>query len=77
MKPNIKPISNELTKHLDDLTKNNDTDRYTKEINRGNNFVKYFTENDTSKESRTNIKKTLYNNRDIILKTKNNIKDKK
>ena len=65
---------NELTKHLVDLTKNDDTDRYTKEINKGNNFVKYFTENDTSKQSRSNIKKTLYNNRDIILKTKNNIK---
>jgi len=65
---------NELTKHLDDLTKNDKTNKYSKEINKGQNFVKYFTDNDTSKQSRSNIKKTLYNNRDIILKTKNNIK---
>jgi hypothetical protein len=45
-----------------------------KEIDNGLKFTDHYISNDTSKESRTAIKKTLYNNRDIVLETKNNCK---
>ena len=44
--------------------------KYEKEIDRGEKFVEHFSSNDSTKESRTNIKKLIYNNKDLISKTK-------
>jgi len=66
-----------ISNHLDDLIKNdlikNDPNKnnFKKEIDNGLKFTDHYISNDTSKISRTAIKKTLYNNRDIILETKN------
>ena len=60
-----------ISNHLDDLIKNDpNKNNYKKEIDGGLKFTDHYISNDTSKESRTAIKKTLYNNRDIILETK-------
>ena len=60
-----------MSKHLDELVKTDKNNKYSREINSGLNFVKHFTSIDTSKQSISDIKKTLYNNRDIIIKNKN------
>ena len=46
-------------------------DQYKKEIDNGIRFTDHYLSNDTNKISRTAIKKSLYNNRDVILETKN------
>jgi hypothetical protein len=67
-----------ISSHLDDLIKNDpNKNNYKKEIDGGLKFTDHYMSNDTSKESRTAIKKTLYNNRDIVLETKNISKLKK
>ena len=33
-------------------------------------FIEHYTSNDTTKQARTNIKKIIYNNKDLITKTK-------
>lgn len=61
-----------ISSHLDDLIKNDpNKNNYKKEIDGGLKFTDHYMSNDTSKISRTAIKKTLYNNRDIVLETKN------
>lgn len=61
-----------ISNHLDDLIKNDpNKNNYKKEIDGGLRFTDHYMSNDTSKISRTAIKKTLYNNRDIVLETKN------
>ena len=66
-----------ISNHLDDLIKNDpNKNNYKKEIDGGLKFTDHYMSNDTSKISRTAIKKTLYNNRDIILETKNKKIDK-
>lgn len=66
-----------ISSHLDDLIKNDpNKNNYKKEIDGGLRFTDHYMSNDTSKISRTAIKKSLYNNRDIILETKNST-DKK
>jgi hypothetical protein len=66
-----------ISNHLDDLIKNDlKKNNYKKEIDGGLRFTDHYMSNDTSKISRTAIKKTLYNNRDIVLETKNNNKPK-
>lgn len=64
-----------ITTHLDGLiTIDPEKEIYKKEIDNGLKFTDHYMSNDTSKISHTSIKKTLYNNRDIILETKNNKK---
>ena len=61
-----------ISNHLDDLIKNDSKkDQFKKEIDNGLRFTDHYMTTDTSKISRTAIKKTLYNNRDIVLETKN------
>jgi hypothetical protein len=61
-----------ISSHLDDLIKNDpNKNNFKKEIDGGLKFTDHYISNDTSKVSRTAIKKTLYNNRDIVLETKN------
>jgi hypothetical protein len=61
-----------ISNHLDDLIKNDpEKEQFKKEIDGGLRFTDHYMSNDTSKISRTAIKKTLYNNRDIVLETKN------
>mgnify|MGYP003341789581 CR=1 FL=1 len=52
-------------------------DQYKKEIDSGIRFTDHYLSNDTNKISRTAIKKSLYNNRDVILETKTRNKNKK
>ena len=60
-----------LSGHLDTIKEDKDKAiKYEKEIDRGEKFVDHFTSNDTTKEARTNIKKLIYNNKDLIGKTK-------
>jgi hypothetical protein len=72
-----------LSGHLDTIKNNIKEDKdkaikYEKEIDRGEKFVEHFSSNDSTKESRTNIKKLIYNNKDLIGKTKEKtIKNKK
>jgi hypothetical protein len=68
-----------LSGHLDTIKEDKDkAEKYEKEIDRGEKFVEHFTSNDTIKESRTNIKKLIYNNKDMIEKTKDKtVKNKK
>jgi len=64
-----------LNDHLEELMQNEElAEKYKKEINKGLEFINHFTSNDTTKQSRSDIKKTLYNNRDIVMKTKSKIK---
>jgi hypothetical protein len=63
-----------LSGHLDTIKEDKDSaEKYEKEIDRGEKFIEYFTSNDTTKESRTNIKKLIYNNKDLVEKTKEKI----
>jgi len=68
-----------LSGHLDDIKNDEETaDKYEKDIDRGEKFVEHYTSNDTIKESRSNIKKLIYNNKDLISKTKEKtVKNKK
>jgi hypothetical protein len=59
-----------LSEHLDEIKNDENAEQYKKEIDKGLAFVKHFSANDTSKQSKTDIKKTLYNNKDLIEKTK-------
>jgi len=65
-----------LSEHLDEI-KNDDesAEKYKKDIDKGLAFVKHFTSNDTTKQSKTDIKKTLYNNKDVIEKTRRDLKN--
>ena len=70
-----------LSQHLDSIKNEIKDDKtkaikYEKDIEKGDKFIEHFMTNDTSKESNTTIKKTLYNNKDIVTKTKNKL-DKK
>jgi hypothetical protein len=60
-----------LSKHLDEIKNNNKyAEIYKKDIVKGLNFVDHFVSNDTSKQSKSDIKKTLYNNKEIVTNTK-------
>jgi hypothetical protein len=60
-----------LSGHLDTIKEDKDKAiKYEKVIDRGEKFVEHFSSNDSTKESRTNIKKLIYNNKDLIGKTK-------
>ena len=53
-------------------------DEYEKEIEKGDKFIDHFMSNDTTKQSNTAIKKTLYNNKDVVTNTRDKIdKEKK
>ena len=67
-----------FNEHLENLKHDKKyAELYKKEIDKGIAFMNHYMCNDTSKQSTTNIKKTLYNNKDIIIETKNkNIKKK-
>ena len=67
-----------LSGHLDSIKNEikNDEEKaeiFEKDIEKGESFVEHFTSNDTTKESRTNIKKLIYNNKDLVGKTKDKI----
>ena len=70
-----------LSEHLDTIKDNKDVSiKYEKEIQKGDNFIEHYTSNDTTKQARTNIKKIIYNNKDLVTKTKElkqSIKSKK
>jgi hypothetical protein len=60
-----------LSGHLDEIRGDKDkADLFEKEIEKGDKFVEHFTSNDSTKQSRTNIKKLIYNNKDLIERTK-------
>jgi len=60
-----------LNEHLDEIKGDKDkAELFEKEIDKGEKFVEHFTSNDSTKQSRTNIKKLIYNNKDLIKKTK-------
>jgi hypothetical protein len=60
-----------LSEHLDTIKDNKyDTTKYEKDIEKGEKFIEHYTSNDTTKQARTNIKKIIYNNKDLITKTK-------
>jgi hypothetical protein len=59
-----------LSEHIDEIKGDKDKAiKYEKEIEKGDKFVEYYTSNDATKQSRTNIKKLIYNNKDIIENT--------
>jgi hypothetical protein len=62
-----------LSEHLDEIKNDENAEKYKKDIDKGIAFINYFTTNDTSKQTKSDIKKTLYNNKDLIEKTKKNI----
>jgi hypothetical protein len=63
-----------LSGHLDEIKADEDkAEKYEKEINKGESFVEHYTSNDTTKEARTNIKKLIYNNKDLVGKTKEKV----
>lgn len=60
-----------LSGHLDSIKKDEDNAiKYEKDIQKGERFIEHFTTNDSTKQSRNNIKKLIYNNKDIVEKTK-------
>jgi len=66
-----------LSEHLDtikneikDIKDDTITSKYEKDIQKGEKFIEHFTSNDTTKQARTNIKKIIYNNKDLVIKTK-------
>ena len=69
---NEKKLLDENLKTIDD-----NIESYKKEIDNGIRFTDHYLSNDTNKISRTAIKKSLYNNRDVILETKNKTYKKK
>jgi hypothetical protein len=67
-----------LSEHLDDIKGDKDkAELFEKEIDKGEKFVEHFTSNDSTKQSRTNIKKLIYNNKDLVTKTKEKVQKKK
>ena len=66
-------IKNEIKDNKDDTK----TTKYEKDIEKGEKFIEHYTSNDTAKQTRTNIKKIIYNNKDLITKTKDKIESKK
>jgi len=68
-----------LSEHLDSIKNDKDQEiNFEKEIDKGDKFVEHYTSNDSTKQTRTNIKKLIYNNKDIIENTKKkNTKNKK
>jgi hypothetical protein len=65
-----------LNEHLEEIKNDDETsEKYKKEIDKGLAFVKHFTANDTTKQTKTDIKKTLYNNKDVIEKTRRELKN--
>jgi hypothetical protein len=68
-----------LSQHLDDIKGDKmKAIKYEKDIEKGDKFIDHYMSNDTSKESNTVIKKTLYNNKDVVTKTRDKIdKEKK
>ena len=68
-----------LSGHLDEIKADEEkAEIFDKDIQKGERFVEHFTSNDTTKESRSNIKKLIYNNKDLVEKTKEKtIKNKK
>ena len=73
-----------LSEHLDTIKnemkdiKNDEekVEKYEKDIQKGDKFIEHFTSNDSTKQSRTNIKKLIYNNKDIIENTKKKVQKK-
>jgi hypothetical protein len=60
-----------LNEHLEEIKSDDkNAEKYKKEIDKGIQFVNHYVTNDTTKQTKTDIKKTLYNNKDIIMKTK-------
>jgi hypothetical protein len=62
-----------LSEHLDTIKDNTDktiTSKYEKDIEKGEKFIEHYTSNDVTKQSRTNIKKIIYNNKDLVIKTR-------
>ena len=47
--------------------------KYEKEIEKGDKFIDHFMSNDTTKQSNTAIKKTLYNNKNVVTDTRDKI----
>ena len=68
-----------LSQHLDDIKGDKmKAIKYEKEIEKGDKFIDHFMSNDTTKQSNTAIKKTLYNNKDVVTNTRDKIvKEKK
>ena len=65
-----------LNEHLEEIKNDDETaEKYKKEIDKGLAFVKHFTSNDTAKQTKTDIKKTLYNNKDVIEKNRRYLKN--
>jgi hypothetical protein len=66
-----------LSEHLDTIKDNKDeTINYEKDIEKGEKFIEHYTTNDVTKQTRTNIKKIIYNNKDLVTNTKE-LKSKK
>ena len=69
-----------LNEHLEQIKNDDETaEKYKKDIDKGDAFIGHYTSHDTSKQSKSDIIKTLYNNKDLVEKTKSikNIKRKK
>ena len=64
-----------LNEHLEEIKSDTKiADKYKKEIDKGIQFVNHYVSNDTTKQTKNDIKKTLYNNKDVVIKTKDNNK---
>jgi len=63
-----------LSQHLDSI-KGDKTKaiKYEKEIEKGEKFIDHFMSNDTTKQSNSEIKKTLYNNKNVVTNTRDKI----
>jgi hypothetical protein len=60
-----------LSEHLDKIKGDKSkAELFEKDIDKGESFIEHFTSNDTTKQARTNIKKTIYNNKDMVNKTR-------
>ena len=70
-----------LSRHLDSIKNEIKADEekaeiFEKVIDKGEKFIEHFSSNDSTKESRTNIKKLIYNNKDLVGKTKEKVHKK-
>ena len=66
-----------LSGHLDEIKADEEkAEIFDKVIDKGESFVEHYTSNDTTKESRSNIKKLIYNNKDLVGKTKEKVHKK-
>ena len=59
-----------LSEHLDIIKNEIKDNKYEKDIQKGEKFIEHYTSNDVTKQTRTNIKKIIYNNKDLVIKTK-------